>query len=181
MTAYARIITTGKNGDMPKTVTLPFGVGVDGAVIRFPVTIGGDEMICPTCKGWGCDEWQDRCEHCCGDGIVKTEQDTGDGSGCLSTSPVGRTAQRLQAVRPPSPGTKPVARATGDLSSNVHRPVAHSVMRRVPAPHASHSQAVEMPPNAPPGIFLERILDVATTLAGIGVFASVAFFFLVLS
>lgn len=176
MTAYARIITTGKNGEMPKTVTLPFGVGVDGTVIRFPVTIGGDEMICPTCKGWGTDEWADRCEHCCGDRIVKTEQDTDDGSGCLSPLSVGRTVQRLQTVRPPSSGTKPDALAA-NVSPCFEGPKTHIVKRSVLAPHASHSPVEDMPPDAPPGAFLEA----ATTIAGLIVFGAIAYLFLVLA
>lgn len=83
MTAYARIITIGKNSTMPKVVSLPIGVGVDGCTISAHVTIQPDEIICPTCQGWGSVETWDgnpghrseseRCAQCDGNGIVEAE------------------------------------------------------------------------------------------------------------
>lgn len=81
MTAYARIITIGKNSDLPRVVSLPIGVGVDGCIFKRQVTIQPDEILCPACQGWGeieCSSnnpsvrnWTERCETCDGNGITE--------------------------------------------------------------------------------------------------------------
>ncbi|CAB5079559.1 hypothetical protein UFOVP143_27 [uncultured Caudovirales phage] len=83
MTAYARIITIGRNDTLPKVVSLPIGVGVDGRTISWPLTVQHDEIICPGCLGWGSIETWDgnpghrseseRCTQCDGNGIVEAE------------------------------------------------------------------------------------------------------------
>lgn len=85
MTAYARIITIGKNSAMPRTYTLPIGVGVDGTVFTHRITLRPDEILCPDCKGQGEIETWDgnpahrnethRCEHCRGHGIIEIEEE----------------------------------------------------------------------------------------------------------
>lgn len=81
MTAYARIITIGKNNALPRTYTLPMGVAVDGTVFATRVTLQPDEILCPECKGLGeltfgsidpsVKDWTERCPHCGGNGIVE--------------------------------------------------------------------------------------------------------------
>lgn len=83
MTAYARIITIGRNCDMPKVVRIPLGVRVDGTSVTAPLTIQPDEILCPVCKGRGsvteCSpnpSVRDRdvqCDRCEGNGIVEVE------------------------------------------------------------------------------------------------------------
>ena len=83
MTAYARIITIGKNSTMPRTYTLPIGVGVDGTVFTHRITLQPDEILCPECKGQGeieCSDinpsvrdWTEKCDRCCGNGIIEVE------------------------------------------------------------------------------------------------------------
>jgi hypothetical protein len=75
-----RIIVTGRNDQMPKTISLPFGVGVDGRVITAPVQIAPNQCKCRKCDGWGTVETWDgnpshrnetvRCWGCDGDGVV---------------------------------------------------------------------------------------------------------------
>lgn len=183
MTAFARVITIGKNSDMPKIVKIPVGVGVDGCAICAPITIRGDQLVCPDCQGWGTDpRWDDRCERCCGDGIVEIEQDeeTSAASWCLSTAEAGRPDAGPSSGRPPSSGMMPDARATGDLSQL--RPKTHTVLRSVPKPPASHSPASPHAPDKAPGISaLDRIVDGLTVIAGLAVFSTLALFFLVLA
>ena len=177
MVATARVITIGRNSDMPKVVRIPMGVGVDGCVIRAPITIRGDQTICPACEGWG-----DNCQRCDGDGIVDVEQETAAVSRCLPAAAVGRSDLRAKpAERPLHSGMMPASRATGDLSRhNVERGTRSSVLRSVPSSSASHRPAADMPPIALQGI-LERVLDGVTVLAGMLVFSSIAYFFLVLA
>ena len=190
MTAYARVITIGKNSAMPKTVYMPFGVGVDGGVIKYPVTIQGDEIICPACSGWReIETWDgnpghrsetDRCERCDGQGIIEIENPD---VVCLPASGLGRPELNDCTVsgRPSSPGVQPVARAAGDLPRFTGRKT-HTVLRCVPkAPQASSRPALECPPDAAPGTFTARTLDVITTLGGLAVFGMIALFLLVLS
>lgn len=83
MTAYARILTIGRNDTMPRTYTLPIGVGVDGTVFTHRITLQPDEILCPDCKGQGdieCSsnnpsvrDWTERCERCDGHGIIEVE------------------------------------------------------------------------------------------------------------
>ena len=183
MTAYARVITIGRNADMPKVVKIPVGVGVDGCAICAPITIRGDQFVCPDCQGWGTDpRWDDRCERCCGDGIVKIEQDeeTSAASWCLSTAEAGRPDAGPSSGRPPSSGMMPDARATGDLSLHNAERGTHSVLRSVPGSSASHRPAADMPPIALQGT-LERVLDAITVIGGLAVFSAIAWFFLVVS
>lgn len=185
MTAYARVITIGRNSDMPKVVKIPVGVGIDGSAIRAPMTIRGDECICPACEGWGTDSfWNDRCERCDGNGIVEIDQDedTSAASWCLSTAEVGRSLSPPGSGRPPSSGMKPDARATGDLSRSIHNEErgTHSTLRSVPSSSASDRPAADMPPIALQGT-LERVLDGLTVVGGLAVFSAIAWFCLVLS
>lgn len=175
MTAYARVITIGRNADMPKVVKIPVGVGVDGGAIRAPITIRGDQIVCPDCDGWA-----DGCERCDDTGIVDIEQDTSAASWCLSTAEVGRPATGPYVGRPPSSGMSPDARATGDLSLHNAERGTHSVLRSVPGSSASHRPAADMPPIALQGI-LERVLDAITVIGGLAVFSAIAWFFLVLA
>lgn len=85
MTTYARIITIGKNSQMPRTYTLPIGVGVDGTVFTTRITLQPDEILCPECKGQGEftytpinpseRDYTVKCEHCNGNGIIEIEED----------------------------------------------------------------------------------------------------------
>lgn len=175
MTAVSRVITIGRNADLPKVVKIPVGVGVDGSAIRAPITIRGDECICPACNGWG-----DGCERCEERGIVTIEPETSAASWCLSTAEAGRPDAGPSSGRPPSSGMSPDARATGDLSLHNAERGTHSVLRSVPGSSASHRPAADMPPIALQGT-LERVLDGLTVLAGMLVFSSIAYFFLVLA
>lgn len=75
----SRIIVTGKNRDFPKTIRLPFGVGVDGTIATAAVQIRADQCKCRACDGWGTvDTWDGnpssravavRCTACDGEGI----------------------------------------------------------------------------------------------------------------
>lgn len=175
MNAYARVITIGRNADMPKVVKIPVGVGVDGSAIRAPITIRGDQIVCPDCDGWA-----DGCERCDDTGIVDIEQDTSAASWCLSTAEVGRSLSPPGSGRPPSSGMTPDARATGGLSLHNAERGTQSVLRSVPCSSASDSPAANMPPIALQGT-LERVLDVVTVIGGMTVFSAIAWFFLVLS
>lgn len=175
MNAFARVITIGKNSDMPKIVKIPVGVGVDGCVIRAPITIRGDEMLCPECKGWAED-----CGRCGDRGIVMDENASADR--CLPAAEVGRPGVRPSSGRPPSSGMTPVARATGDLSRSIHNQErgTHTVLRSVPSSSASRRPAADMPPIALQGT-LEHVMDAVTVISGMIVFSALAWFFLVLS
>lgn len=184
MTAFARIITIGKNSDMPKVVRLPIGVGVDGCAITAPVTIDADEGVCPDCAGFGYDTYADSatdCERCGGGGIVTlddTEPSAGDE--CLPPAEEGRPAARPSAGRLPSSTMTVDARAAGGLRYPLD--AGNEVHPRQGVPtiiSASHS-----PPAAPPtGLAgtLERVLDGVTVIAGMVVFSCIAWFFLVLA
>lgn len=176
MTAYARVITIGRNADMPKVVKIPVGVGVDGCAIRAPITIRGNQTICPDCDGWA-----EGCERCDDSGIVDIEQETAAVSRCLPAAAVGRSLSLLESGRPLYSGMTPVSRATGGLSlHNAERGTRPSVLRSVPSSSASHRPAADMPPIALQGT-LERVLDGVTVLVGMAVFGGLAWFFLVLA
>lgn len=76
----SRIIITGKNSAFPKTIRLPFGVGVDGTIGTRAVRVGADQCKCRACDGWGTIETWDgnpstraqsvRCAECDGEGIA---------------------------------------------------------------------------------------------------------------
>ena len=189
MTAFARVITIGKNSDMPKILRLPIGVGVDGTTFAHAVRARADEILCPECQGWGEVErssidpsvrpWRERCEQCQGDGIVTIEQDASAEWG-LPHADAGGSAPAGYAEPPPSSGMTPDACATGGLSlHNVGRGT-RSVLRSVPGSSASHRPAADMPPIALQGTW-DRVLDGFTVITGLSVFAAVAWFFLVLA
>jgi len=79
----SRIIVTGRNDAFPKTVSMPMGVGVDGAVFTRPMQIRATEAKCKRCDGWGSIDvagptpWSvgrsAPCPDCDGNGIVSTE------------------------------------------------------------------------------------------------------------
>lgn len=163
MAPYARIITTGKNSTMPKTVYMPFGVGVDGCIFKYPITIKADEVICPDCEGWGTDRHDSNCERCDGDGIITIEQETAAVSRCLPAAAVGRPVSLTVAGRPPSSGMSPDARATGDLSRSVHPP----------------GPALSIAPAASGHLY--AIADAITVVSGLFVFGALGYFFLVLA
>ena len=175
MTAYARVITIGRNADMPKVVKIPVGVGVDGCAIRAPITIRGNQTICPDCDGWA-----EGCERCDDSGIVDIEQETAAVSRCLPTAAVGRPVFQTVAGRPPHSGMTPDSRATGGLSLHNAERGTQSVLRSVPCSSASDSPAANMPPIALQGT-LERVLDAITVISGMAVFSAIAWFCLVLS
>lgn len=78
-----RIILTGKNKDFPKTISLPFGVGVDDSIVMWPVRVAANQRKCAACNGWGTiDTWDgnpshrkvaERCTVCDGEGIETLE------------------------------------------------------------------------------------------------------------
>lgn len=177
---YARFLTVGSNADLPKTVRLPIGVGVDGCTITVPYTIKGDEMLCPSCGGLGENEYDETCERCSGEGIVKIEQETVAVSRCLPAAAVGRPVFQTVAGRPPHSGMTPDSRATGGLSLHNAERGTQSVLRSVPCSSASDSPAANMPPIALQGT-LERVLDAITVISGMAVFSAIAWFFLVLA
>jgi hypothetical protein len=145
MTAFARVITIGRNNAIPKVVRLPIGVGVDGCTISAPVTIQPDEFVCPDCKGFGYDAYADGaadCDRCGGGGIITNDEDEISAvSRCLPAAEPGcfvtvlakhpteqpamptvvaglkSPALRLQYLAGllPSSGMKPAARAAGGL------------------------------------------------------------------
>ena len=179
MTAFARVITIGRNDRMPKVVRVPVGVGVDGCVIRAPMTIQADEVICPVCEGWG-EYGHYTCDRCDGGGIITLDETQPPaGEECLpppageGRPDVGPSSGRL----PPSTSTVD-ARAAGDLRCSLNaRPKTHS-HRSVPIVTAPRPPAV--PPVGLAGT-LERVLDGVTVIVGMTVFSSIAWFFLVLA
>lgn len=182
MTSYARVITIGRNDNMPKVVRLPIGVGVDGCAITAPVTIMPDESVCPDCGGFGYNTYSgDDCAKCDGGGIVTiddTESSAGDE--CLPPARGGRPDVGPSSGRLHSSTSKVDARAAGDLRCFLNAgPKTHS--------HRSVSSIVtasQSPPVAPAiglaGLF-ERLLEVATVIGGMAVFSVIAWFFLVLA
>lgn len=184
MTAFARIITIGKNSDMPKVVRMPIGVGVDGCAITAPVTLRADEGVCPDCKGFGYISYSDGdadCERCDGGGIITIETETTDDDECLSASVAGRPDAGPSSGRPPSSAMPADARAAGDLLRPLSAGTKTHPSKGVPSDiSASHSPAALQSPFALPGAW-ERAVDVFTTIAGMIVFAAIAYFFLVLA
>lgn len=83
MTAYARIITTGKNSSMAKLGRISLGVHVDGQPVTAPVYLQPHEEVCRRCAGAGwvtvtpldpsIRDFDDTCPLCEGEGIVKME------------------------------------------------------------------------------------------------------------
>jgi len=79
-----RIIITGKNSELPRLVSLPFGVAVDGTQFMMKVRLMPHEIPCPECKGAGsfvCSSINpsvrdsiERCDRCKGDGIISKEE-----------------------------------------------------------------------------------------------------------
>lgn len=219
MTAYARIITIGKNSEIPRFVRLPIGVHLDGSVVTATVQALADERVCPDCQGWGelrhspinpseRDTWTE-CERCAGGGIIvvdENEEDISAGMRCLPAAGTGGStpamfveppteqpavptvaassspASRLQSLAglSSSSGNQPAAGASADLGcDNVQRSKKHP-LQGVPRSSASQRPAGDLPPNGLPGT-LERTLDTFTVIAGMIVFAAIAYFFLVLA
>ena len=183
MTAFARVITIGRNDQMPKIVRLPIGVGVDGCTISAPVTIQPDEGVCPDCKGFGYDLYADGavdCDRCGGGGII-TLDDTEPSSvaECLAADEEGRTDVGPSSVRLPSSGNKPDALATGVPSCSIHNEErSYTISRSVSS--ASHSPLAPPVPK-PAGAFLEAVVEAATVIGGMLLFGSLGYFFLVLA
>jgi len=78
-----RIIITGKNSELPRFVSIPMGVLVDGTVLKARFRINPGETICSDCKGYGEHEcsvidpsvkdWTERCTTCDGNGVISAE------------------------------------------------------------------------------------------------------------
>jgi hypothetical protein len=191
MTAYARIITTGRNDEMPRMVRLPVGVRVDGTEVTSLVRLMADEIPCPDCNGRGeinCSsnnpsvkDWTERCERCDGGAIITVEPDEEHTTArCLGAVVSGPSAVGPAAGGPPNSGMKPGSLAAGDLPQFVGRK-AHTAQRSVPGLSASRRPAGEMPPNALPGTLADRIIDAVTVIAGLSIFGIVALFLMVLA
>lgn len=217
MTAYARVITIGKNSVLPRFVRLPIGVHIDGSVATATVQATADEKVCPDCEGWGelrhspinpseRDTWVE-CERCAGGGIITVDENDEDISAgrCLPAAGTGGSTPAM-FVEPPteqpavptvaassgsgaalrgatplsSSGMTPAGGATAHLwCDNVQRSKKHP-LQGVPRSSASQRPAGDLPPNGLPGT-LERALDTFTVIAGMIVFAAIAYFFLVLA
>lgn len=163
MTAYARVITIGRNDALPKVVKIPVGVGVDGSVIRAPITIQPDEIICPVCKGWG-EYGHYKCDRCNGDCIISLDDtEISAGDECLPPAGIGRPAAGPSAGRPLSSTSTVAARATGDLSCSIshHSPTLH---------------------HAPAALgHLNNVVEALTVIGGMAVFGAIGYLFLVLA
>lgn len=179
MTVYARVITIGKNSDIPKVVRLPVGVGVDGAAVRCPVTIRGDESLCPKCEGWGHDEYDDECGRCNGRGIIHETSLTG--FRCFGPVEKGRPVAGPSAGRPTTPGVVPAALAANVSRQLVPERTQNTVLRRCSALIASRRPAPGNPPACGAGHFTDVAVDVVTVVAGLVVFGGLAWFALVLA
>lgn len=184
MTSYARVITIGRNDNMPKVVRLPIGVGVDGCAITAPVTIMPDESVCPDCGGFGYNTYSgDDCAKCDGGGIVTiddTESSAGDE--CLPPVRGGRPDVGPSSGRLHSSTSKVDARAAGDLRCFLNAgPKTHSHRSVSSIVTASQSPAEDMPPDALPGTLADRIVDGMTVVGGLAVFGMIAFVFLVIA
>lgn len=179
MTAYCRVITIGKNSDMPKMVKLPWGVTVNGAALLHSATVHDDEIVCPDCEGWGCDHFGDTCERCNGQHLITIEQEP-VAAMCLPSAAVGRPVTGTVTGRPtPSGMTLDALAADEQLRT---RSKTHTVLRSGLKPPALQSPA--LPPahrDAPGSLTLEAVIDGATVIAGMAVFSAIAWFFLVLS
>ena len=185
MTAFARVITIGRNDAIPKVVRLPIGVGVDGCTFSAPVTIQPDEGVCPDCKGFGYDPYADgavECDRCGGGGII-TLEDTEPSAGDECLPPV---EEGCPDVRPSSghlpPSTMTVdARAAGDLLHSLSAGTeAHPLLKGVPKIVTASRRPPADPPHGLAGT-LERAIDGFTVIAGLIVFSFIAWFFLVMA
>ena len=180
MSAVARVITIGKNSEMPKVVRIPVGVSVDGCAVRAPITIRANQEICPACEGWGTDHSDNRCRRCDGDGIVEIENTAAEDR-CLPAAAVGRPAGSPPAGRPSSSGMTPDALAAGG-QLHVQKTEAPATVLRSGVPKSSASSPpVDLPPDAPAGALADKIVDGLTVIAGLAVFGVMAMFFLVLA
>jgi hypothetical protein len=184
MTAFARVITIGRNDQMPKVVRLPFGVGVDGCAITAPVTIQPDEGVCPDCAGFGYDLYADGavdCDRCGGGGIITLDDETEPSAGeeCLPPPAVeGRPGVSPSSGRLPSSAMTADARVAGDLLHSLNAgPNAHPLLQGVP----KIVTASRRPPADPPIGLAGTLLDGFTVIAGLVVFSFIAWFFLVLT
>ena len=111
MTAYARIITTGRNNTMPRFIRMPIGVYVDGSAATTTIQALDDEILCPICEGWGFitvspnnpseRDRTENCERCDGAGLI-IEHNISGGDECLPPSEIGPcgTSSRLQPQGP---------------------------------------------------------------------------------
>ena len=83
MTAFARVITIGRNDQMPKVGRISLGVRQDGSAVTAPVYLQPHEEVCRRCAGAG---WvtvsstnpserdtDETCTLCEGEGIITTE------------------------------------------------------------------------------------------------------------
>ena len=189
MTAYARVITIGKNSAMPRTYTVPLGVGVDGTVFTHRVTLRAGEDRCPDCKGFGeIETWDgnpghrsetERCKRCDGQGIIEIENPEADD--CLPASGPGQDeVNDCTLACPTSSGVQPVARAAGDLPRFMGSKT-HTVLRSVPKPSASRRPALEIPPDAAQGTLADMIIDGIAVIAGLSIFGIIALFLMVIA
>jgi uncharacterized protein YbjQ (UPF0145 family) len=94
----------------------------------------------------------------------------------------GAAFSRGSPAPPPSSGMKPDAVATADQSRTHETEARSQVLRlRVPSSSASDRPAGDMPPNALPGTFSDKVVDALTVIAGLCVFAMLAGFFWVMA
>lgn len=85
MTALARIITIGRNDQLPKVGRIHIGVRVDGTAVTAPVYLRPNEEVCRGCAGSGWitasptnpseRECEETCTLCEGEGIITTGED----------------------------------------------------------------------------------------------------------
>lgn len=83
MTAFARVITIGRNDQMPKVGRITLGVRQDGSAVTAPVFLRPHEEVCRRCAGAGWvtvspinpseRDYEETCSLCEGEGIVKME------------------------------------------------------------------------------------------------------------
>ena len=190
MTAYARLIATGKNNAMPKVVRMPVGVRNDGTAVTAPVAIFTDEAICPDCKGWGeveCSsinpsirDWTEHCDRCDGSGII-TIENTSAPTRCLPVADVGSPVRLRDTGLPTTSGMKPDAVGAAD-QLQIQKAKTPTVLRLgVPKSSASRRPAEDMPPDALPGTLADRIVDGMTVIGGLAVFGMIGYLFLVIA
>lgn len=85
MTVIARVITIGRNDQLPKVGRITVGVLIDGSEVTAPVYLKPNEEVCRSCSGRGwitvspinpsereCDE---TCSLCEGEGIITIGED----------------------------------------------------------------------------------------------------------
>lgn len=168
MTAYARMIVTGKNRDIqPSPFTLCPECGGSGKDIHF--------YICPI------EHVQKKhrvpCAYCEGSGVINKKLAVkGASAQLVGSSDFTSPWSEL----PLSSGMTPDDAAPADPAH--HSEHTHNVLRSVPRSHSASHRPASVPPTAAPGTtLLDQLQDIVTFITAMIVFGGLFMFFWVIA